>query len=287
MGISGNKDFTGGTFAGPSIYQVILDDSANKVFGYVDGTDLSGGGFSSYTTAPSTPTTFGLMRNRGFSTFPDGYAAEFVLVPSVLSTTDRQKMEGYLAHKWGLASKLPGNHPYKLSPFFVTSWDSQVVVSSSQAAGNIDFSLSGLSANTSYYFKARAINAGGNTWSDGFTFTTSSNAVPPVLDSSAATSVATNAATVNGSVLSFDGSDAPAVTLYYDNDGNYSLDRVDPLIPLSFSAKLGLWLDASDTSSITAASGSVSQWSDKSGNALHVVQATADKKPSTGSTTQN
>ena len=46
----------------------------------------------------------------------------------------------------------------------------------------------------------------------------------------------TNAAAVNGSVLSFDGSDAPAVTLYYDNDGNYSLDRVDPLIPLSFGA---------------------------------------------------
>ena len=33
-------------------------------------------------------------------------------------TTDavsRQKVEGYLAHKWGVAGNLPANHPYKAS----------------------------------------------------------------------------------------------------------------------------------------------------------------------------
>jgi len=25
----------------------------------------------------------------------------------------RQKMEGYLAHKWGTTDKLPSSHPYK------------------------------------------------------------------------------------------------------------------------------------------------------------------------------
>jgi hypothetical protein len=32
------------------------------------------------------------------------------------STTEWEQLEGYLAHKFGIASKLPGGHPYKLSP---------------------------------------------------------------------------------------------------------------------------------------------------------------------------
>jgi hypothetical protein len=32
------------------------------------------------------------------------------------SSTDREKAEGYLAHKWGLAGNLPGGHPYKSAP---------------------------------------------------------------------------------------------------------------------------------------------------------------------------
>lgn len=57
--------------------------------------------------------------------------------------------------------------------------------------------------------------------------------------------------------------------------------------PLSLSP--ALWLDASDTSTITA-SGSpakVSQWNDKSGNARNVTQATSAAQPTTGATTQN
>ena len=30
-----------------------------------------------------------------------------------MSDNDRQKIEGYLAHKWGLAASLPADHPYK------------------------------------------------------------------------------------------------------------------------------------------------------------------------------
>lgn len=36
-----------------------------------------------------------------------------------LSTVDRQKLEGYLAHKWGLLGSLPVGHPYKVSPPYV------------------------------------------------------------------------------------------------------------------------------------------------------------------------
>lgn len=43
-------------------------------------------------------------------------AAEIVLVPTTLSTDNRQKLEGYLAWKWGLQANLPVDHPYKNAP---------------------------------------------------------------------------------------------------------------------------------------------------------------------------
>ena len=48
-----------------------------------------------------------------------------------------------------------------------------------------------------------------------------------------------------------------------------------------------LWLDASDTSTITESGGAVSQWDDKSGNGNDVVQATAALQPTTGTKTLN
>ena len=38
---------------------------------------------------------------------------EFVILQSSASVLNRQKIEGYLAHKWGLTANLPGGHPYK------------------------------------------------------------------------------------------------------------------------------------------------------------------------------
>ena len=43
-------------------------------------------------------------------------AGEFIIVSGTLSTGDRQKLEGYLAWKWGLEANLPSGHPYKLLP---------------------------------------------------------------------------------------------------------------------------------------------------------------------------
>ena len=39
--------------------------------------------------------------------------AEIVFYQSALSLSNRQTIEGYLAHKWGLTSSLPNDHPYK------------------------------------------------------------------------------------------------------------------------------------------------------------------------------
>ena len=37
---------------------------------------------------------------------------EFIVLNST-DLEDRQKLEGYLAHKWGLSHNLPTAHPYK------------------------------------------------------------------------------------------------------------------------------------------------------------------------------
>jgi hypothetical protein len=38
------------------------------------------------------------------------------LATLVLSTDDRQRIEGWMAHKWALTSVLPPGHPYKNNP---------------------------------------------------------------------------------------------------------------------------------------------------------------------------
>jgi len=42
-----------------------------------------------------------------------GIIAEVIISTEDWSTSQRQKIEGYLAHKWGLTANLPSDHPYK------------------------------------------------------------------------------------------------------------------------------------------------------------------------------
>ena len=58
-----------------------------------------------------------IMRNRANEKM-DGRVAEFFVVGALPGTggtdiTEFQKAEGYLAHKWGLTSNLPSDHPFK------------------------------------------------------------------------------------------------------------------------------------------------------------------------------
>ena len=60
---------------------------------------------------------------------------------------------------------------------------------------------------------------------------------------------------------------------------------VQAFSPLDLSPVL--WLDASDTSTITEVGGAVSQWDDKSGNGNDVTQGTAAAQPTSGTRTLN
>jgi hypothetical protein len=71
----------------------------------------------------TTPPSYGELQI-GAQTLPSGRYAnvrigEIVILSSLPSTTLRQQMEGYLAHRWGLTGNLPAGHPYKSAPPYV------------------------------------------------------------------------------------------------------------------------------------------------------------------------
>jgi hypothetical protein len=55
----------------------------------------------------------GAALGRYFTRFYQGVLYEVIIYNQNLSPDRRQKVEAYLAHKWGLAASLPADHPYK------------------------------------------------------------------------------------------------------------------------------------------------------------------------------
>ncbi|MFW6246964.1 MAG: polysaccharide deacetylase family protein, partial [bacterium] len=89
-------------------------------------------------------------------------AHEIILLSSAPSKSDRQKIEGYLAHKWGIAHKLPSTHPYKFSASGIDSfvnyiYNSGIIIND---GGNINdwtaLANSSLSTDNSYYKLAKS-----------------------------------------------------------------------------------------------------------------------------------
>ena len=147
-----------------------------------------------------------------------------------------------------------------------TGWDSNVTLSGAQTAGQVTVTLSGLSASTNYVFRIKASNSAGAVWSDAYSVLTNSQAQPPAIAANDASSIAGTSATMNGDLLSYDGSDQPSVSLLY---GPTSL-------PLQ---NVELWLDADESTTVTHSSNAVSQWKDKSGKDNHASQSTAANQP--------
>lgn len=95
---------------------------------FTNGTqDLAGASFPVTSGAGNTSNTTpsaGLFRNFSSASgqqLPSGCQLfEVLIFNSTLSTSDRQKLEGYLAWKWGSVATLPAGHPFKNSPPYIT-----------------------------------------------------------------------------------------------------------------------------------------------------------------------
>jgi hypothetical protein len=85
-----------------------------------DGSMASNGGASLSDSSLTRTLNIG-ARNNGAAAPMDGDLHELIIYNAPLSQANREKVEGYLAHKWGLTGDLPGaspgpEHPYKTSP---------------------------------------------------------------------------------------------------------------------------------------------------------------------------
>ena len=106
--------------ADPVVWVANADYANAQTNTWLNGTaDIAGAPFQ---TAGNTSNTdslgIGLFSrpNGGLDTYDDTRLSEGLLINATLSTTNRQKLEGYLAWKWGLEANLPAGHPYKTTP---------------------------------------------------------------------------------------------------------------------------------------------------------------------------
>ena len=107
-----NRAGNGNGFVNGSIFitDVVFEGTNSQVF--INGV---GGTVNTTTSFSGSGTT--LIGSLGGATQPFfGSIYEVIIFNTGLTTTQRQKVEGYLAHKWGLVNSLPSKHPYKPSP---------------------------------------------------------------------------------------------------------------------------------------------------------------------------
>ena len=101
-----------------AIVSIVFNKTGNQIFGRLNGTTRTS--THSYNNSIDTNCSdLRMMRNRSGVKL-NGRMAEYFHVAGTPGTggtniSDVEKAEGYLAHKWGLASNLPSNHPYKNS----------------------------------------------------------------------------------------------------------------------------------------------------------------------------
>lgn len=90
-----------------------LHSSANNYALYFDGTAFA----TSSSNTAMTPAAFSIGAGDAATTYVwTGHMAEILCIGVVLSQSNREKVEGYLAHKWGLTGNLGSGHPYKTNP---------------------------------------------------------------------------------------------------------------------------------------------------------------------------
>lgn len=80
------------------------------------GGGANASGVSNATMAGNTFNVTIGAANNGTDRFLNGDIGEIILIKRTLTTDERQRLEGYLCHKWGLQAGLPTGHPYKNNP---------------------------------------------------------------------------------------------------------------------------------------------------------------------------
>jgi hypothetical protein len=111
-----NADVSGAFILGSS-----FTTTGNAFSGRLNGgndltTAASVGGYSSTNTRYPTFTQHIGFRGVNNTLYWSGDIDEIIVTTAYLDTFETQRIEGYLAHKWGLTANLPNDHPYRWMP---------------------------------------------------------------------------------------------------------------------------------------------------------------------------
>jgi hypothetical protein len=68
------------------------------------------------TSFPTSTYSLSIGAETESSYLANALASEIVIIGGILSTANRQLLEGYLAWKWGIEASLPTGHPFRNTP---------------------------------------------------------------------------------------------------------------------------------------------------------------------------
>jgi hypothetical protein len=82
---------------------------------FANGNTGTGVAVTGTAASNANPMTIGSRESTAntFNNHWNGDMAEIIFLGSAATTDTRQRIEGYLAHKWGLTASLPADHPFK------------------------------------------------------------------------------------------------------------------------------------------------------------------------------
>ena len=121
------QSFNTGTVSNGTAFigSVVCNHSAASLGIAINGSSLSyrTGGFQTAGNTSNTNSSAIVLGASTTSSFSGTYAnyfngsiAEIIITTAVLDLSINERLEGYLAHKWGLTGSLPSGHPYKVNP---------------------------------------------------------------------------------------------------------------------------------------------------------------------------
>ncbi len=85
----------------------------NRATLLVDGSTSTGNTATATASTGNASFDFQIGDYATSTAYLQGDVGEVIIVSGAVSTLNRQRIEGYLAHKWGLTANLPAGHPYK------------------------------------------------------------------------------------------------------------------------------------------------------------------------------
>ena len=103
------------------IYHVFGQNAGTRFGARVNGSAVTsfveaGGGDRAPNICNPAITGFNVGGNGGASNGAIVDFAEMLVLTTAPTLDNTQRIEGYLAHKWGLTASLPADHPYKVNP---------------------------------------------------------------------------------------------------------------------------------------------------------------------------